>query len=180
MKRVLLKYILTLVIGSLLFVEQWLLADNWSTWRGPYANGVCDEEGIADVWSQTENLAWRLELPGQAGSTPIIWGDNIFLTTVGDNNEDLLLMSIDVNGVVRWKQKLGAGNRDVLRGEGNSASPSPCTDGQYVWAYFSTGDIGCYDFDGNQIWKGNLEKWYGDFDMYFVMASSPIVDGDRL
>ena len=43
-----------------------------------------------------------------------------------------------------------------------------------------TGDIGCYDFDGNQIWKGNLEKWYGEFNMYFVMASSPIVDGDRL
>ena len=97
MKRVLLKRILILIIGFLLFIDQQSFADNWSTWRGPYANGVCDEVDIADVWSKTENVLWRLELPGQAGSTPVIWEDNIFLTTVGNNNEDLLLMSIDIN-----------------------------------------------------------------------------------
>jgi len=180
MKRVLLKYTLILTVGFFLFIAQQSVADNWSTWRGPHANGVCDESNIANTWSKTKNVLWRLELPGQAGSTPIIWEDKIFLTTVGNNNEDLLLMCIGTDGTVRWEKKLGTGNRDVRRGEGNSASPSPCTDGQHVWAYFSTGDIGCYDFDGNQIWKGNLEKWYGEFNMYFVMASSPIVDGDRL
>ena len=92
MKRVLLKYTLILTVGFFLFIAQQSVADNWSTWRGPHANGVCDESNIANTWSKTKNVLWRLELPGQAGSTPIIWEDKIFLTTVGNNNEDLLLM----------------------------------------------------------------------------------------
>ena len=155
-------------------------ADNWQTWRGKYGNGISDETGIVANWSRTENVQWRTKLPGRAGSTPIIWEDQIFLTSVAENGDDLLLICLNTDGKIKWQQKLGTGNRNIRGNEGNSASPSPCTDGQYVWAYVSTGDIGCYDFEGNEIWKGNLEKWYGGFDLFFVMASTPVVDGDRL
>ena len=66
MKRVLLKYTLILTVGFFLFIAQQSVADNWPTWRGPHANGVCDESNIANTWSKTKNVRWRLELPGQA------------------------------------------------------------------------------------------------------------------
>ena len=132
-------------------------ADNWQTWRGKYGNGVSDETGIAANWSRTENVQWRTKLPGRAGSTPIIWEDRIFLTSVAENGDDLLLICLNTDGKVKWQQKLGTGNRNIRGNEGNSASPSPCTDGQHVWAYVSTGDIGCYDFEGNEILYGKKD-----------------------
>ena len=55
--------------------------ENWPQWRGPQGNGISTEKGIATKWSRTENVAWRLPLPGPAGATPVVWGDRIFLTS---------------------------------------------------------------------------------------------------
>ena len=164
----------------LIFSPLLVMAENWPSWRGPNSNGVSIETGIATRWTKTENVSWRIPLPGPAGSTPIVWQDRIFLTSASENEDDLLLICLNSSGEKLWQKKLGSGNRNARGNEGNCASPSPCTDGKYVWAYVSTGHIGCYDFEGNEIWKGNLEKWYGEFSLYFVMSSSPIVDGDRL
>ena len=164
-----------LVISSSL-----IMAENWPSWRGPNANGLSSETGIATHWTKTKNVSWRMPLPGPAGSTPIVWEDRIFLTSVSENEDDLLLICLNTDGEQLWQKKLGSGNRNVRGNEGNCASPSPCTDGQYVWAYVSTGHIGCYDFEGKEIWKGNLEEWYGTFELYFVMSSSPVVAGNML
>ena len=87
---------------------------------------------------------------GAAASTPVIWEDKIFLTSAEGNA--LVLMCISTEGEERWKRTLGHGNRVVRGGEGNSAAPSPVTDGEHVWAFLGTGDLACYDFDGNQVW----------------------------
>ncbi|MBS0260814.1 MAG: PQQ-like beta-propeller repeat protein, partial [Planctomycetes bacterium] len=64
--------------------------------------------------------------------------------------------------------------------EGNSASPSPVTDGQHVWVFMGTGILGCYDFAGKEIWKFDLQDRYGRFNIQFGMTSTPVLDGDRL
>ncbi|MDE0184653.1 MAG: PQQ-binding-like beta-propeller repeat protein [Candidatus Poribacteria bacterium] len=153
-------------------------AENWPHWRGPRNNGTSLETGLPIQWSSSENVLWRLPLPGAAGATPVVWEDRIFLTSAEGN--DLVLLCINTNGKILWKRTLGTGNRNVHGGEGNAASPSPSTDGKHVWAFISTGDLACYDFDGNEVWKTNLEDRYGDFNLYFVMASTPLLDGDRL
>jgi outer membrane protein assembly factor BamB len=155
-------------------------ADNWPQWRGPDHNGVSRETDLPTQWSRTSGVLWRVPLPGQAGSTPVVWDDHIFVTTADADSEDLLLLCFDRGGKLRWKQVVGTGNRVYRTDEGNNASPSPCTDGTYVWSLMGTGDLGCYDFQGRQVWKFNLQDRYGRFNIQFGMASTPVLHGDRL
>ena len=153
-------------------------AENWPHWRGPQKDGTSKETKLPVKWSKTENILWRIPLPGPAASTPVVWGDRIFLTSTAGN--DLVFMSIGTNGKLLWQNTVATGNRSVKGDEANHAAPSPSTDGKYVWAFFGTGDLVCYDFAGKQIWKTNLQQRYGKFNLYFVMSSSPVVDGNRL
>ena len=153
-------------------------AENWPRWRGPRNDGTSQETNLATTWSKTENIAWRMPLPGPAGATPVVWGDRIFLTSAKD--QDLVLICADTSGKQLWERQIGTGDQAVRGDEGNAASPSPATDGQHVWAMMSTGDLACYDFAGNQTWKINLQEQYGKFRIQFGMTSTPLLDGDRL
>jgi outer membrane protein assembly factor BamB len=141
---------------------------------------VSKETGLPAKFGKYENLLWRTPLPGPAGATPIIWGDRIFVTSVDDASSDLLLLCLGRDGKILWRQKVGSGNRQVQGDEGNSASPSPSTDGKHVWAMMTTGDLACFDFDGKQVWHVDLQKRYGRFQIAFGMTSTPVLDGDRL
>src|SRR3954453_10417199 len=103
-------------------------ADNWPQWRGANIDGICQEKGLPTRWSKTENVAWRTPLPGQAGATPVVWGDRIFLTSANDEG-DLLLVCLNTSGKILWQQVISSGNQAVRKDEGNYASPSPSTDG---------------------------------------------------
>ncbi len=153
-------------------------AGNWHRWRGPNNDGISQATEAPIHWSQTENVQWRLPLPGEAASTPVVWEDKIFLTSADGNT--LVLMCISTKGKELWKRTIARGNQVVRRGEGNSAAPSPTTDGEHVWAFFGTGDLVCYDFQGNEVWHTNIAERYGKFNLYFVMASTPLLDKDRL
>lgn len=154
-------------------------ADNWQQWRGTHNDGISQETNTPIQWSQTENVKWRLPLPGEAASTPVVWEDKIFLTSA-EGDSVLVLMCISTEGEELWKQTLGHGNRRVRGGEANFAAPSPVTDGEHVWAFLGTGDLACYDFDGNQVWHTNIADRYGEFRLGFVMSSTPLLDKDQL
>ena len=68
-------------------------AENWPQWRGPSLNGVSSEKGLPLRWSATENITWKLAMPERSGSTPIVWGEHVFLS-VGEG-ADLALWSVD-------------------------------------------------------------------------------------
>lgn len=157
-------------------------AENWPQWRGPHGNGISTEQGIATTWSRTDNVAWRLPLPGPGGATPVVWGDHIFVTTtVGEGDgADLVLICASTDGKELWQKKVGSGNKNARVVEGNSASPSPSTDGQHVWCFFGTGVLACYDFSGKEIWKFDVQDRYGRFDIQFGMTSTPVLDGNAL
>lgn len=155
------------------------VADNWPAWRGPSNNGVSNEKGLPTKWSKTENVAWRLALPGPAGATPVVWKNQIFLTSIGGKGE-LLLLCVGTDGKEQWRKQVGAGNRNVRGDEGNSASPSPITDGEMVWALFANGDMACYTTAGEEVWKLSLPKRYGAFKIAFGMTATPVLDGDRI
>src|SRR5947207_8372952 len=107
-------------------------AENWPQWRGPSLNGVSAEKNLPLRWSTTQNVTWRLPLPAWSGSTPIVWGDRIFLN-VGEDlkmqaGDNLQLWCVDrVRGSVLWKRPLGGGNHREQKH--NMSSPSPVTDG---------------------------------------------------
>ena len=177
MQKHILKSTLALLLASFILVGS-SAADKWHQWRGPSNDGISQAVDAPIHWSQTENLQWRLPLPGEAGSTPVVWEDKIFLTSAEGNA--LVLMCVSTKGEELWKKTIAHGNRIVRGGEGNSAAPSPVTDGEHVWAFFGTGDLVCYDFQGNEVWHTNLAERYGRFNLYFVMASTPLLDKDRL
>jgi outer membrane protein assembly factor BamB len=156
-----------------------LAAENWPQWRGPAGNGISPEQNLPVKWNREENVAWRLPLPGPAGSTPVVWGDRIFLTSV-DAKGDLLLICISTAGNELWRQTMDTGNTDVRGDEGNSASNSPCTDGKHVWAMMASGALGCYTMDGKEIWKFNVADRYGKLSIQFGLTSSPLLDKGRL
>jgi outer membrane protein assembly factor BamB len=152
-------------------------AENWPQWRGPQLNGISGEKDLPLRWSKTANIAWKLALPAWSGSTPVIWGDRIFLH-VADGN-DLYLWCVDrTRGVSLWKQRLGGGNARMMKQ--NMSSPSPVTDGLDVWAMTGTGILKAFDFTGKELWVRDIQKDYGRFGMMHGYASSPLLFEDAL
>lgn len=153
-------------------------AENWPQWRGAKWDGISQEQNLPTTWSQTENVAWRVKLPGPGGATPVVWGDRIFVTSV--EGSDLVLLGISTSGKELWKQTVGSGNKDVRGDEGNFASPTPSTDGKHVWAFFGNGSLGCYTVEGKEVWRFEVPERYGKFNIAFGLSSTPVLDKGRL
>jgi outer membrane protein assembly factor BamB len=158
-----------------------LATDNWPQWRGPELNGVSKEVGLARTWSPTQNIAWKLPTPSRTGSTPIVWGNTIFLNVAtAEFTGDLELWAVDRNkqGVL-WKKPLGSGN--TAGRKQNMSTPSPVTDGTTVWVMTGTGIVKAFDFAGTEKWARDIQKDYGRFGLGFGYASSPLLlNGDLI
>ncbi|GAB5405541.1 MAG: PQQ-binding-like beta-propeller repeat protein [Aureliella sp.] len=160
-------------------------ADDWPQWRGPMSDGVSGESSIATQWNAETNVLWKTPMPGQGGSTPVVWKDTIFVTSA--KGDDLVLISLNKQtGKENWTRKVTDQNKKARAGEGNSASASPCTDGKHVWVFFSRGEkfssgiLACYDFGGQEIWKTDIAERFGKIDIQFGLSSTPVLDGDAL
>ncbi|MDZ4850108.1 MAG: PQQ-binding-like beta-propeller repeat protein [Pirellulaceae bacterium] len=154
-------------------------AENWPQWRGARSDGVSIERGIALRWNKQRAIRWRAPLPGQGGATPVVWYQKVFLTSA--DGDDLVVMCLaSDSGKTIWKTKVASGNQSARAGEGNSASPSPITDGSHVWVFFSTGILACLDVDGHEVWKFDIAERFGTLDIQFGLTSTPVLDGDDL
>jgi outer membrane protein assembly factor BamB len=153
-------------------------AENWPQWRGPNLDGVSKETNLPAEWGPDKNVVWKLKMPGMGSSTPAVWGEKIFLTS--QDGDALVLLRVSTDGKEVWRHKLGQGNSRFRRDEGNLASASPSTDGSHVWVFVGSGELACLDFDGNEVWKFNLQKRYGPFKIQFGLHSTPVLFRDRL
>jgi outer membrane protein assembly factor BamB len=152
-------------------------ADNWPQWRGPALNGVSTETSLPLSWTTDQNVAWKLPLPEWSGSTPIVWGDSIFLNVA--EGTTLSLWCVDRKGPsVRWKAPLGTGNHREQKQ--NMSSPSPVTDGTSVFAMTGTGVFTAFDFKGTTLWSRDIQREYGRFGLNWGYASSPLLYEDGL
>jgi len=154
-------------------------ADNWPNWRGPFFNGSSEEKGFPSVFSKTDGVAWKTELPGEGASTPVVWEDAVFLTSADATTDAILAMRISAKtGEIVWKDSLGKGVRIDERS--NYAGSSAVTDGKTVWFFSGNGDLAAYDFDGKRLWHRNIEEDYGDFAFQWTFSSSPQLYGGLL
>jgi outer membrane protein assembly factor BamB len=151
-------------------------ADDWPAWRGPNRDGVSAERGLPTTWAPDKNVVWKLELPGPAGSTPIVVKDRIFLTTPKSDGETLTLLCIGTDGKLRWEKDLAKGSKSSP----NLTSASPSSDGARVWTYVGTGDLFCFTLDGQEVWHAQLQERYGRFKMQFGMTTTPLLQDGRI
>lgn len=149
-------------------------ADDWPAWRGPNRDGVSAEKGLPTTWAPDKNVVWKLELPGPAGSTPIVVKDRIFLTS--PKADQLVLLCIGTDGKTLWERPLASGVKEHT----NKASASPSSDGTHVWAYVGTGDLACFTLEGQEVWRVQMQERTSRFKIQFGMTTTPLLQDGRL
>ena len=156
---------------------------DWLRFRGPNGNGVADEEMVPTEWSEPDdNLAWKIELPGRGASGPIVVGGRVLVTCCSGYRQDRLhVICFDAaSGAKRWERQFWATGRSMTHPKTNTAAATPTSDGQRVFACFSTGDVVCLDLDGNLQWLRGLMLQYPNASNSLGLASSPIVVDETL
>ena len=153
------------------------LSDNWPQWRGPTYNGISVEKGLPVEWSEGENVAWKLKLPGGSSATPIVWGKKIFL--MAQTEKQISLLCVSTAGRNLWMMKV-ADSRAKGTSEKTLASPSPSTDGKRVYAMTGEGEVVAVDFAGKEVWRFNAQERYGRFRLGFGYHTTPVLHDGRL
>jgi outer membrane protein assembly factor BamB len=201
MKRSIL-LLLTVIAASATSLPAAAPEGNWAQFRGPGARGIAPEAALPETWSATENVAWKAEIPGRGWSSPIVWGDRVFLTTVTTDGETeearkglyfggerpeppsaahrWVLYCLDLaSGKVRWQRVTHEGPPATGRHVKNSyASETPVTDGERVYAYFGNLGLWCFDMDGKELWSKRFPPQ--PTRLGWGTAASPVLHGERL
>jgi outer membrane protein assembly factor BamB len=165
---------LFLVLGCAAALAAPGVADNWARFRGPNGTGVSDDKNIPVEWNDRQGVLWKAALPGIGHSSPVVWGDRLFLESATPDGKQRMLLCLDVaTGKVRWTNTV-PGSKAVIHKKNTFASPTPATDGKRVYALIWDGRniaLHAYDLDGNPAWKTDL----GAFKSQHGAGHSPIV-----
>jgi outer membrane protein assembly factor BamB len=170
-------------------------ADDWLRFRGPNGSGYCsDAQSLPTSWGETENLKWKIELPGAGSSSPIVVADNVFVTCWSGYGADLRnpgkqenlirhLVCVDrQTGETRWERSVKAITpEDRFSGmlsEHGFASHTPVSDGKHVYCFYGKTGVVAYDMKGNEVWKKRIGD--GLDPQHWGSASSPILYEDKL
>ncbi len=134
---------------------------NWPRWRGPEQNGHASQTDLPTHWS-AENVAWKTALPGIGQSSPIIWGERMFLTSALENGKERLVLCVECqSGKILWQHSAWKGQPEKSHVMNGWASASCVTDGEVVVAFFGLGGIHAYTLDGKPLWSRDLGKFEG-------------------
>jgi len=163
------------LVLSLAFITFAHAAD-WPAWRGPTGQGFCEEKNIPVKWSSKDNVKWKIELAQQGNSTPVIWGDKIFLTQANKGgSERSLLCLARADGKLIWQRGVAYGETERNWNESWYCNASPVVDGERVVVSFASAGMYCFDYEGKELWKRtNLGKW----EHAFGSGASPVLYGD--
>ena len=176
--------------------------DQWPQWRGPLGTGVAPRGNPPVVWSEEKNVRWKIAIPGKGHSTPIIWGDRIFITTAvpfGDavaarhrhapgahdnlpslHRRKFVVLAVNRrDGTILWRRTLRSERpHEGTHETGSWASNSPVTDGEHLFASFGSEGLYCLNMAGELLWQkdfGDMETLHGHGE-----GSSPALHGDTL
>lgn len=168
----------TLLLLSALCPLLSLHADNWPMWRGVSGDGTCTESALPEKWSQTENVLWKVKLPDRGNSTPVVWGDKLFLTQAVEKEGKRLLLCFDKKtGKQLWDAGTIYKESELTHGTNPYCAASPATDGERVIVSFASAGVFCYDLNGKELWKrtdlGKQHHIWGN-------GTSPVIAGDRV
>ena len=172
---------LHITLAALLCLTSPLLAD-WRQFRGNDANGVAEGPAAPTTFSDSENIAWKVDLPGRGLSSPIVVGDKVFLSACSGPRQDRLhvICFHAKDGSELWHRQFWATGRTSSHPKTCVAAPTPCSDGKRVFAVFSSNDAVCLDLNGNLQWYRALALDSPNASNSLGMSSSPVVVDDTL
>ncbi|MHC4602352.1 MAG: outer membrane protein assembly factor BamB family protein [Planctomycetota bacterium] len=163
-----------------------VLAENWPGWRGPRGDGTSREKNVPVNWSGTQNVVWKVAIPGKGHASPIIWEDRIFVVTALKNEKQRLLLCLDrTNGNILWRRVVLESPLERIHKLNSYASSTPATDGKKVYVSFLDRDkmfIAAYDFDGNRVWgvhPGVFASMHGYCSSPILWNNKIIINGDH-
>ncbi|HEV8062814.1 MAG TPA: PQQ-binding-like beta-propeller repeat protein [Gemmataceae bacterium] len=153
-------------------------ADEWPGWRGPRGDGTSLESTAPLHWTAEDNVHWKVTIPGVGHSSPVIWGDRVFLTTCLEKEGQRVLLCLDRrDGRILWERVVLKANLEDKHKLNSYASSTPATDGKHVWVsflQFPAMIVACYDMDGALVWQ----KSPGSFFSRHGFCSPPILYKD--
>ncbi|MBA4066414.1 MAG: serine/threonine protein kinase [Isosphaera sp.] len=150
-------------------------AEDWPAWRGPTGQGHSAEKDPPVKWSATENVRWKVALPDAGNSTPVVWGDKIFLTQATEKGKKRSLWCLArKDGAKLWEKTVTFDGKETIHQTNTYCAASPATDGERVVVSHGSAGLYCYDFAGKELWK----KEYGPCDHIWGSASSPVIHKD--
>jgi outer membrane protein assembly factor BamB len=154
------------------------VAEEWPAWRGPRGDGISSETALPSHWSATDNVVWKVPIPGKGHSSPIVWGERIFLTTCLENQEERVLLCLNrLDGHVLWQREVVKAKLEAKHDLNSYASATPVTDGRHVWVTFYDEPhmlVFCYDVDGMLVWRRSPGEFYSKHGF----CSSPVLYKD--
>lgn len=154
-----------------------LLAKDWPQWRGPDGRSLAAPGAYPTKFSPTENVLWKVKLPGVGSSTPVVWGDRIFVTCGIDGQDGVL--AYDWTGRELWKKTLGA-ERPGKHKNGSGSNSSPITDGKNLVVYYKSGTVASLTLEGEVNWKTNLQEKFGEDTLWWDLGTSPVYAGGQI
>jgi outer membrane protein assembly factor BamB len=153
-------------------------AADWPAFRGPHGNGWSDETGVPVEWSKDKNIKWKVKLPSQGNSSPIVVGDKVFVTCAQDQGKKRGLYCFNrADGTELWSRVVDFGKVMPTHNTNPYCAPTPVSDGKCVVVWHGTAGLFCYDLDGKELWKRDD---LGEFQHQWGYASSPIIYKDRV
>ncbi|MCA8997830.1 MAG: PQQ-binding-like beta-propeller repeat protein [Planctomycetaceae bacterium] len=153
------------------------VAGNWPSWRGPGLDGTAADGQYPVEWSAEKNIAWSLEMGGKSGSTPVVWGDLVILTTPIDGKNGVVALNRE--GKEQWRVTIGEEDPGKHR-KASGTNPSPVTDGERIFAYFKSGDFAALDMQGKILWHQNLQEKYGEDTLWWDLGTSPVLTSEHV
>lgn len=151
-------------------------AKYWPRWRGPSGQGHAAPGHYTDTWS-ANTAVWKIAVPGRGNSSPIVWGDRIFLTTGYGNGERLSMLAFArADGKKLWETFIPQNGVEYVHDKNGFASATPTTDGKLVYASFGRHGLFAFDFSGKIAWQHK----FGIIDNYHGPAGSPVLYKDRI
>ena len=152
-------------------------AKYWPQWRGPSAQGYVAEAKYTDTWSPASRFQWKIAIPGRGNSSPVVWGDRLFLTTARENGRRLSMLAFSrTDGRLLWETFIPQEGVEGVHEKNGYASATPATDGQRVYASFGRHGLVATDMNGKIVWH----RKFGVIDNYHGPAGSPVLYRDRI
>jgi len=174
------------VLTAVVLLAAGAAAEEWPAWRGPRGDGTSAETGVPLRWSGTENVAWKTLIPGKSHSSPVVWGDRVFVTTCLEGQRQRMLFCLDRrSGAIRWHRVVLTAPLEKINELNSYASSTPATDGRHVWVTFLDRPhirVVCYTVEGEEVWRvspGEFHACHGYCSSLIPYKDTIILNADQ-